>query len=397
MEESARPRALLLAPEAPYPAAGGGALRSASLVQYLSGRYRLDLIVFREPGSPDPASLIPQGLFENVLVLDLARHSRTRLARLARNLDRALRGAPPLADRFSGSGPSIAAFVRGKHYQLAVIEHLWCAPYWEQIAPRSETVALDAHNIESLLMERCAAVESWPMRFLLRRFQQAWLSLERRWLPRFGLILAASAADGAALRVLAPSTRVCVYPNSLPPMPQPEVEAEQAIIFTGNFDYLPNRDAVHHFHSRIWPLLRNRYPDLVWRLAGKNPEGVARLLRRDPRIEILGPVDDAVVELARARVAIVPLRAGSGTRFKILEAWVAGRAVVSTTIGAEGLGAVDGEHLLLADTPEHFAGAVSALLDSADLRRRVGGAGRRLYEGRYTWESAWASLMEAGL
>jgi glycosyltransferase involved in cell wall biosynthesis len=388
---------LFLAPEAPYPAAGGGALRSASFVQYLAGRYRLDLIVFREPGSPDPASLVPRGLFGDVLVLDLARHSRTKLARLARNLDRARRGAPPLADRFSGFGPSIAAFVRDKHYQLAVIEHLWCAPYWEQIAPRSETVALDAHNVESVLMERCAALESWLMRLLLRRFREAWLSLERRWLPRFDLILAASAPDAVALADLAPTTRICVYPNSLALAPQPEVEEQQAIVFTGNFEYPPNRDAVQYFHGRIWPLLRKRHPDLVWRLAGSNAEAVAGFLRHDPRIQILGPVEDAVVELARARVAIVPLRAGSGTRFKILEAWAAGRAVVSTMIGAEGLGAVDGEHLLLADTPERFADAVSALLESADLRRRVGNAGRCLYEERFTWESAWASLIEAGL
>jgi glycosyltransferase involved in cell wall biosynthesis len=366
-------------------------------VQYLAGRYRLDLIVFREPGSPDPASLVPRGLFGDVLVLDLPWHSRTRLARLTRNLDRARRGTPPLADRFSGFEPDIAAFVRDKHYHLAVIEHLWCAPYWEQIAPRSETVALDAHNVESVLMERCATLESWWMRVLLGRFHQAWVSLEKQWLPRFGLILAASAPDAAVLADLAPSTRVCVYPNSLPLAPQPEVEEEQAIVFTGNFDYPPNLDAVRYFHGRIWPLLRNRYPDLIWRLAGKNPESVARFLRRDPRIQILGPVEDAVVELARARVAVVPLRAGSGTRFKILEAWAAGRAVVSTKIGAEGLGSVDGEHLLLADTPERFAGAVSALLDSAELRGRLGRAGRRLYEERFTWESAWASLIEAGL
>jgi glycosyltransferase involved in cell wall biosynthesis len=258
-------------------------------------------------------------------------------------------------------------------------------------------VASDAHNVESALMERCAAVESWPMAFLLRRFQQAWLTLERRWLPRFGLVLAASGPDAAALAELAPSTRICVYPNSLPLAPQPEVDEEQAIVFTGNFDYPPNRDAVHYFHDRIWPLVRESYPDLKWRLAGKNPEAVARFLRRDPRIEILGPVADAVVELARARVVIVPLRAGSGTRFKILEAWAAGRAVVSTMIGAEGLGAVDGEQLLLADTPERFAEAVSALLDSAELRRRLGRAGRRLYEERFTWQSAWACLTEAGL
>jgi polysaccharide biosynthesis protein PslH len=397
LEESPRPRALFLAPEAPYPAAGGGALRSASLLQYLAGRYRLDLIVFREPGRPDPASQLPRGRFGDVLVLDLARHSRTRLARLARNLDRIRRGTPPLADRFSGFGPSVAAFVRDKHYQLAVIEHLWCAPYWEQLAPRGEMLVLDAHNVESVLTESCAAVESWWMRLLLRRFQITWLALEKRWLPRFGLVLAASGPDAAALAELAPSARFCVYPNSLPLVSQPDVEEQQAIIFSGNFDYPPNRDAVQYFHGRIWPLLRKRHPDLIWRLAGKNPQAVGRSLRGDPRIQVLGPVGDPVGELARARVAIVPLRAGSGTRFKILEAWAAARAVVSTTIGAEGLGAVDGEHLLLADAPERFAGAVSALLDSAGLRQRLGSAGRRLYEERFTWESAWANLIEAGL
>ena len=84
-------------------------------------------------------------------------------------------------------------------------------------------------------------------------------------------------------------------------------------------------------------MLRERWPGLVWRLVGKNPEAVRRIHSGDPRIEVIGPVDDAVRELARARVAVVPLLAGSGTRLKILEAWAAGLPVVSTTIGAEGL------------------------------------------------------------
>jgi glycosyltransferase involved in cell wall biosynthesis len=119
---------------------------------------------------------------------------------------------------------------------------------------------------------------------------------------------------------------------------------------------------------------------------------VAAEVAGDPRIELAGPVVDAVAALAAARVAVVPLRAGSGTRVKILEAWAAATPVVSTTIGAEGLEAADGADLLLADPPEAFAAAVSALLDSADLRRRVGAAGRALYERRFTWETAWAAL-----
>ncbi len=103
-------------------------------------------------------------------------------------------------------------------------------------------------------------------------------------------------------------------------------------------------------------------------------------------------MDDAIRELARAKVAVVPVLAGSGTRLKILEAWAAGVPVVSTTLGAEGLGARDGENLLLADGGPAFAEAVSRLLACSDLRERVGAAGRLLLEKEFTWETAWKKL-----
>jgi glycosyltransferase involved in cell wall biosynthesis len=112
----------------------------------------------------------------------------------------------------------------------------------------------------------------------------------------------------------------------------------------------------------------------------------------DDRIQVQGPVDDAIRELARAKVAVVPVLAGSGTRLKILEAWAAGVPVVSTTLGAEGLGARDGESLLLADGGPAFAEAVSRLLACMDLRQRVGAAGRLLLEKEFTWEAAWKKL-----
>ena len=114
-------------------------------------------------------------------------------------------------------------------------------------------------------------------------------------------------------------------------------------------EYHPNRSAVRFFRREVWPLLRNRQPDLVWRLVGKNPDAVRAFTSGDSRIEVSGEVEDAVRELAKAEVAVVPLLAGSGTRLKILEAWAAGTPVVSTTIGAEGLPVRDGQHLLLAD------------------------------------------------
>jgi glycosyltransferase involved in cell wall biosynthesis len=120
---------------------------------------------------------------------------------------------------------------------------------------------------------------------------------------------------------------------------------------------------------------------------------VKRYAADDPRIQLSGPVDDAVRELARARAAVVPILAGSGTRFKILEAWAAGIPVVSTTVGAEGLPARHGENVLIADTGPAFAETVSRLLASPALRGHLGIAGRRLLEREFTWETAsWTKL-----
>jgi glycosyltransferase involved in cell wall biosynthesis len=111
-----------------------------------------------------------------------------------------------------------------------------------------------------------------------------------------------------------------------------------------------------------------------------------------PRTTVTGPVEDALEALAAAKICVVPLRSGSGTRFKILEAWAAERAVVSTTIGAEGLGARDGEHLLVADDATAFAAAVVRLWNDVELRKKLGHAGRVHYEENFSWSSAWRTM-----
>ena len=216
--------------------------------------------------------------------------------------------------------------------------------------------------------------------------------MERAWLPRFSLVLTTSQADAALARGVAPQARVAVYPNALPPTPRPVAGDEEAIVFSGNMEYHPNLTAVRFFSQEIWPRLRDRWPLLVWRLVGKNPAAVRRYTAGDPRIEIAGPVVDAVCEIAHSRVAVVPLLTGSGTRLKILEAWAAGLPVVSTTIGAEGLPVRDGETALLADGAEAFASAVTRLLTCPELRQKMGDAGRLLLEKEFTWETAWKKL-----
>jgi len=382
----------MLAPEAPYPLSGGGSLRTASLLHYLSRRYQLDLIVFRQPGAPDPASLLPPRLARRIAALPLPANGRSAAARVLRNAVRLGRGIPPLVDRFAGFENTLRHLLAGHRYQLGIIEHSWCAGYLAQLSAVCERTVLNLHNIESVLHARCANVEPGGIGLAHRVFQQSSLEFERTWLPRFSMVLVASACDRSRVLSIAPQARVVVYPNAIPAVPVPCVEQEEVVIFSGNLEYHPNRSAVRFFRVEIWPLLRKRWPGLVWRIIGKNPEAVASLVGGDRRIDLRGPVVDAVDELARARVAIVPLLAGSGTRLKILEAWAAGVPVVSTTIGMEGLPARDGEHLLVADGAAGFADAVSRLLACRNIRETIGRAGRLLLEKEFTWETVWRSL-----
>jgi glycosyltransferase involved in cell wall biosynthesis len=387
-----RPSAVVISPEAPYPMHGGGAIRTASLLHYLFARYDLDLILFRQACDSDPALSLPPGLARRVWTVTLPFHSRRTLAWLLRNSRRWIRGAPPLLNRFSGQANEIASFLTGSRYEIGLIEHFWCSPYVEQLAPVCARTFLDLHNVESALHASCARSGSWPLSAAHSRFQHAYVRQEKRWLPRFSNLLSTSEEDAGRLRNLAPGTPVTVYRNALPLLPLPELPEENVIAFSGNFEYHPNKEAVRFLAKDIWPRLAERYPTLRLRLIGRNPGAVARYIEGIAAIETTGPVEDAVAELAKVKVAVVPLLSGSGTRLKILEAWAAARPVVATTIGAEGLGGKPGIDIVLSDTADDFVASVSELLGSNERRRRIGCAARHTYEEGFTWETAWQSL-----
>jgi polysaccharide biosynthesis protein PslH len=357
--------ALFLSPEPPLPGSGGGGLRSASLLEYLRQHYSVEVAGFI-----------------------LRPHSKSLPAKLLRNSLRLLRGVPPLFDRYSGYADQLAARLGNRQFDLAVIEHFWCAAYAPLLRRHCRTLVLDLHNIESDLAETHARAARWPASWASAHFASAYRDLERQWLPQFDIVLVPSADD--ARRIQHP--RIIVYPNALPEIPCPNVGEENCIVFSGNLEYHPNIQAVRWFRAEIWPRIRASSPDLEWRLIGRNPEAVARWTSGDPRIRVIGPVADAVAEIARAKVAVVPLLSGSGTRFKILEAWAAQRAVVSTAQGAAGLSAIDGQHLLLRESPQSLADAVVALLEDSSRRSSLGHAGRQLYLDRFTWPAAWSEL-----
>lgn len=363
-------KALFLTPEAPVAGAGGGGLRSACLLEYLRCRYNVQVARFTLPP-----------------------HSRHPVVRAWRNAGRLLRGAPPLLDRYAGFEAQLEPMLRGRRYRIAVIEHFWCAPYARVLRPHCDLLVLDLHNIESELAASHARATRGIESLAFSRFAGAYRRLEQVWLPQFDLLLVSSEQDRGRVR----HPHVAVYPNALPEIARPDVTEEDCVLFSGNLEYHPNVEAVRWFRARVWPSVRTMCPGIQWRLVGRNPHAVAGMVAGDQRISLIGPVDDAVEALARAKVCVVPLLSGSGTRFKILEAWAAARAVVSTTIGAAGLDAKDGEHLQLADDPGRFAEAIVRLIEDPARRIQLGESGRRLYLDRYTWPAAWRRLKESGL
>ena len=386
------PDFLVVSPEPPWPLAGGGPMRTASLLNFLAERGAVDLILFAEEGADDPVRAVPAGLIRRADVIRLPRHRRSSLARAGRNALRYLRGTAPLVDRFAGLDSALAAVLAGRTYTFTILEHFWIAPYVTLIQGHCRNVWLDLHNIESVWHETLAAAERGAVRVALERFAASTGSLEYRLFPQFAGILVTSSADADRVRNVAPGARVVVYPNALPWVERPHRTDDHAIIFTGNMEYAPNANAVHWFAREIWPALRDVCTGLVWRIAGKRAELLKSLASGDARIELIAHMEDPVAELARAQVAVVPLLAGSGTRFKILEAWAAATPVVSTSLGAEGLAAEHGKNILIADSAARMQETIVSLLASEIRRREIGEAGRALFEERYTWTEAWKAL-----
>jgi glycosyltransferase involved in cell wall biosynthesis len=207
-----------------------------------------------------------------------------------------------------------------------------------------------------------------------------------------------SEVDAAALEKIAPGARTAVVPNGadLSYFRPRRGEEGPALIYTGGMKMFANQDAVLFFVREIWPLVKREVPEAVFIAVGTNPpEELKAMAAAGSGIEVTGFIDDVRPYVARASVYVVPLRVGGGTRLKVLDAMAQGKAIVSTSIGCEGIDVVPGETLVIEDEPRAFAGQVVALLHDAGRRQRLGLAARALVERKYSWAVIGRSLQQA--
>jgi glycosyltransferase involved in cell wall biosynthesis len=251
------------------------------------------------------------------------------------------------------------------------------------------------HNVESVLWTRQAQHESNPMKRLAFALEAAKMRrYERRALQRFDHVLAVSDADRDAFARMTNAERISVIPTGVD-VAQYRVAAgrsatEPLVMFLGSMDWEANVDAVEFFCRDVWPAVRAAIPAARFRIVGRNPAPRVRALASDS-VQITGTVASVVDHLQAAAVVVVPLRIGGGTRLKIFEAMAAGRPVVSTSIGAEGLDVVHGRDIVLADAAPRLAAAVVELLRDPERRESLGLAAAAS-AARYDWPAVSARL-----
>jgi glycosyltransferase involved in cell wall biosynthesis len=259
-------------------------------------------------------------------------------------------------------------------------------------------IACTHHNLESELLRLQA--DHFPNR-VVRSYMKHQADLvekvERRLCPRFDLNVMTSEVDEERLHALAPGSRTTVIPNGVDVdffrPGSPEQVAPGRVAFLGPTYMFPNRDAVDFFLAAMWPFIRERSPDSTFHIIGKNSVDEKARFESHPRVTCNGHVPDIRPHFAEAAVSIVPIRIGGGTRLKILDAWSMGKAVVSTSVGCEGLDTVDGRNILIRDDPMEFAAAVVEVLRDRDLRDGLGREARKTAEQRYAWRVVGRKLV----
>ena len=262
---------------------------------------------------------------------------------------------------------------------------------------------LFTHNVEAEIWRRHVETAGNPLkRLLLKQQWNRMLRFERDVLSRFDVVLAVSEADGQTFERLYPGalrSPVHVVKTGVDTAfftPVSGVEHRAHLVFTGSMDWLPNEDGMVYFVRDILPRIRAAEPSATLTIVGREPTPTVRRLAEQAGVAVTGRVEDVRPEIAAADVYVVPLRIGGGTRLKIFEAMAMGKAVVSTSIGAEGLPVTHREDILLADEPAQFAHAVVSLIRDTGARRRLEAAARRLVVDHYDW-SAVASDFETAL
>jgi polysaccharide biosynthesis protein PslH len=366
----------------------GGKIRSYNLLRFLAKDHEVTLLsYYGGRRDPDYEAALAKEIPGSQTIYTAAPDSNA-IERGVDYLYRFPRRAPYAVSKFTHRAvqTTVAGWLSSGRFDVAVCDFLAASANFP--APLPMPCVLFQHNVESSLWQRMAAVESNPIKKLSFAIESAKMTrYERATLGRFHHIIAVSEHDRRQMLQMNPACEITVVPTGVDTQKFNVAPASSAqpprVVFTGSMDWEPNVDAVDYFCSQIWPRIRTEFPDAIFQIVGRNPFAKVQRLASES-VQVTGTVPSVAEYIEKASVVIVPLRIGGGTRLKIFEAMAMGKAMVSTSIGAEGLELESGRDLLLADDASSFADAVILLLRDTAVRWKFEQAAVRL-AAQYDW------------
>ena len=365
---------LCVVPSVPIPAETGGTQRTLAMVTALDQSFSVTILGLLSPGCDTEA--FRKRLHGRLIAVDSLGSMFWRLTAEPRAL---VCRAPLRYARYASPPVRVALWrlLQQQRFEVVHFDH----PHMGQLLPVVRKmqpwarIVLDEHNVEAQVIDGFAALLRWPQRALLRRQAARVMALERRLVQEADATLACSEINAAELRRLG-ARHVEVIPNGIGLNSEAlgQWQDRRLLVFIGSLDWRPNVDAAMRLVTKIWPRARDAMPGSLLAIVGRNPP--PRLVACSSEcVLITGRVKSVAPYLRMARATAIPLRAGSGTRIKILEAWAAGVPVISSRLGAEGLAYEDHENLLLAESDQEFADAMVRVWHDSDLAHRLTSAG----------------------
>jgi len=406
MTKTDRERVLYVTPIMPRPFGNGLAMRVASVLAALARRFEVHLFVVPVAGDLGSPSEFVSRHTERVGVLDLAKNLDPLFALIARVLDpeeraKAERNYPkPLLSRFATSDSANFLFQWSKQFPVAgvYVMRLYLAslalPFLRLPASERPFCVLDLDDDDVRTYERLAGLQTELCDSQAAAAAAAeakkYQTFADRHVQAFDCVTVCSGGDARRLRDRFPGVRFAVVPNSyaVPErahLRQPSTAGPLRLVFVGCFGYFPNVDAAMFLCREVLPALRRLADrEIHIDLIGSGDTSALRSLAEDPSVTLRGFVEDLALVYAAADVAVVPMRAGGGTRIKILEAFAHGVPVVTTSLGAEGIDVADGKHLLFADSADEFARACLRLKAEPELSAFISARATALLATRYS-------------
>ena len=384
---------LFLSPTVPFPLTDGGRIRVFNLLKQIAKKSDVTLLALETQATDaDGIAELRQLGIRVHLVPNAPTLPRVSFGTLVKAF---LRRQPITVARYNlpAYRQKFRALIADQTFDLIHYEMFHTAQF------RTETNlpgVLSQQNVDSAIWRRlCSETVNPFYKFTYWTQQLAFQRYERVLSPKFDAVTCTSDIDAAVFQHHCAEDAIKIIPNGVDVthyLPDFSSEAPAHLIYIGSMDWYPNEDAVAFFADEVLPRIQEKVPDVAFSIVGGNPSvRVQKLAERDG-VVVTGRVPEIKPYFAEATVFVVPLRIGSGTRLKILEALAMGKAIVSTTVGAEGLDLRDGEEIFIADEPTAFASAVIRLLTDSQLRRRIGENGRARVERDYDWRSIGEKL-----